>query len=243
MTMKLATRSPIYLSPTATAFDPDILSEIEALEHDALLSLVAFKLNGADRSDNGNAAATECAASSQLPPKKRIIKTMSQSTAAVSEASVPWTLYARGDEKYINPTHNILRRDILEVFIESPGERKKKGRTSASKAIKARKSRFAGRIGLRCRFCKHFPQEVRAPLSHIYPEALEGIYRATSIRFQKRHLDSCEFIPDAIRKELKALKDKNCRGSKSYWVESALRIGLRNSEDNKGITLCPEINC
>ena len=112
----------------------------------------------------------------------------------------------------------------------------------SSKAIKARQSRFAGRVGLRCRFCKHLPVGTNANLATIYPETLEGIYRACSVRFQKRHIGSCAFIPESIRSQLDAhAKEKSCRGSKNYWVESALRKGFRTSEDNKGIVFCPVI--
>jgi len=216
------------------------------------------------------------------PPKRRIAKIQRESIAdntiiavAEEEASststgvgvvpvpVPTSLYSHGDEDHINPTHNILRRDILEIFIEGPprhgmrsmSSKKIKGyshkeddstsssitttsssnSSSSSKTTKVRKCRFAGRIGLRCRFCKRLPYEERAPLSNIYPESLQGIYRATSIRFQKRHVEKCEYIPREIRDALRVLKDDNSRGSKSYWVESAVRIGLRNSEDGKGI--------
>lgn len=201
-----------------------------------------------------------------MPPKKRTSRKYvidaendtdiesesgSSTISAVPEASdVPSTLYKPGDEEQINPSHNILRRDILEVFVEAPRQKsdktKKAGHrsdTRSNKAIKKspRQSRFAGRIGLRCRFCKHLPSDSRANLATIYPETLQGIYRACNIRFAKRHVSSCQFIPASILAELDSLKEVNSRGSKSYWVESAKRIGLRDSEVNKGIVFCSKI--
>jgi hypothetical protein len=194
---------------------------------------------------------------SQLPPKKRISRgdvddaesAWSNPAAAVpEETNVPASLYAKGDDDHINPIHNIIRRDILEVFVEAPssnsavGASDAKGSGGSSMAIRAKQSRFAGRVGLRCRFCKHLPVGTNANLATIYPETLEGIYRACSVRFQKRHIGSCAFIPESIRSQLDAhAKEKSCRGSKNYWVESALRKGLSTSEDGKGIVFCPVI--
>jgi hypothetical protein len=193
---------------------------------------------------------------SQLPPKKRISReyfvdaeTSLSKVAVVPEETivVPNSLYADGDEDHINPIHNIIRRDILEVFVETPSSNFAVGAPDApgsecGKAVKARQSRFAGRIGLRCRFCKHLPVGTNANLATIYPETLEGIYRACSVRFQKRHIGSCAFIPEWVRSQLADhAKEKSCRGSKDYWVESALRKGFRTSETGKGIVFCTEI--
>jgi len=192
---------------------------------------------------------------SLLPPKKRISRgyvvdsesARSNAAAVPEETNVPTSLYADGDEDHINPIHNIIRRDILEVFVEAPSSNFTVGAWDAPgsgscKAIKARLFRFAGRVGLRCRFCKHLPVGTNANLATIYPETLEGIYRACSVRFQKRHIGSCAFIPESIRSQLDAhAKEKSCRGSKNYWVESALRKGFKTSEDNKGIVFCPLI--
>jgi len=184
-----------------------------------------------------------------LPPKKRIsrgyvveAKNALSIAAAVPEETIPTSLYADSDEDHINPIHNIIRRDILEVFVEAPSSTFNVGTWDHPGSSKARQSRFAGRVGLRCRFCKHLPVGTNANLATIYPETLEGIYRACSVRFQKRHIGSCAFIPESIRSQLDAhAKEKSCRGSKNYWVESALRKGFRTSEDNKGIVFCPVI--
>ncbi|KAL7530777.1 hypothetical protein ACHAXR_003671 [Thalassiosira sp. AJA248-18] len=271
--MNFATpRSTIYL-PHVEAFDPAILREIEALEPEALVSLVSIRLNNRcnDGNDAGPPGAKEVFANNVTegestsgnrtqsvlsvhgdeeyiaptlppPPKKRISRKYivpTEEGSVDTEGIVPSTLYTHGDEDHINPTHNILRRDILEVFVEAP---RQMNRTMCkySKNTKARKSRFGGKVGLRCRFCKHLPDEARAPLSTIYPETLQGLYRACCVRFQKRHLSMCEFIPEQIREELISVKNRKSRGSKSFWVESAFGKGLRNSEDNKGIIFCPD---
>lgn len=201
----------------------------------------------------------EESSASRLPPRKRVsvsrrpvavaaVESASAAAATVPElvseaaTSAPTSLYAEGDEDYINPIHNILRRDILEVFVDT--DRPIHNNSNISNHHAPRNARFAvGRVGLRCRFCKHLPPgSSTANLSTIYPETLEGIYRACSVRFQKRHLGICQYIPEAIKAELDILgNEKSCRGSKSYWVESALRLGFKTSPDRKGIIYCPEI--
>ena len=71
-----------------------------------------------------------------------------------------------------------------------------------------------------------------APVGSMEPElpSDEDIFNAMR--------ELCQSIPDAI---LSAFgQETNSRGSKSYWMESALRKGFRNSEDSKGIVFCPE---
>lgn len=250
--------SPISSSP----FGTESLVDLEALESSALMSLMSFK-NGAaakrscpynddDEVIGGEASqlvSDEESSASRMPPRKRVSRrpvaiVESASAAAIvpelvpeAATSAPTSLYAEGDEDYINPIHNILRRDILEVFVDTDRP------IHSSNHAPPRNARFAGRVGLRCRFCKHLPPgSFTANLSTIYPETLEGIYRACSVRFQKRHLGICPYIPEAIKSELDTLgNEKSCRGSKSYWVESALRLGFKTSPGRKGIIYCPEI--
>lgn len=183
---------------------------------------------------------TSDAPKSSVRSLRRRYTSKDTSIAVAPDASAPTTLFSHDDEDQgINPTHNVIRRDIIEVFVAR--QKKNDHVSSASKAIKARRTRYAGVIGLRCRFCKHLPEGSRAPLSTVYPESLQGMYRACTVRFQKKHLKSCEHIPRAIRKELKKKANIKNRGSKRYWVESAMRLGLKDSEDSKGILFCPEI--
>ncbi|KAL7534543.1 hypothetical protein ACHAWF_004867 [Thalassiosira exigua] len=161
------------------------------------------------------------------PPAKKLEAGVEVAPEA-SEVAPPSSLYAPGDEDRINPTHNVLRRDVLELFVEpSRGGR----------------ARFAGKVGLRCRFCKHLPDRDRAPLSTVYPETLGGIYRACSVRFQKRHLTQCAHVPRRVREELDALGSSNARGSKGHWIQSAKKKGLRDCEGGKqkGIVFRPEL--
>ncbi len=254
MIWSIPSPTPFAWLPSSSPLGTESLCDLETLESSALLSLMSFKNGSAKRSvpynddkkviaseSTSQVASDEESSSSWMPPRKKVIRSKHVSVSVVgtafTAASAPTSLYAEGDEDYINPIHNIMRRDILEVFVET-GPQDRGGNNSTS----ARSNRFAGRIGLRCRYCKHLPQGSAANLSTIYPETLDGIYRACSVRFQKRHLGSCQYIPKAIRAELDVLgNEKSCRGSKGYWVESALRLGLRTAPDQKGIIFCPEI--
>lgn len=255
---------PVAWPPSSpSALGTESLCDLEALESSALLSLMSFKLGAAKRTCPYNdddhdeeviagvtsqVVSDEESSASRLPPRKRVTRRHVVAAAAAAAvvvpeaaaeaASAPTSLYAEGDEDYINPIHNILRRDILEVFVETTPQPQTNNDDGGSR----NNNRFPGRVGLRCRFCKHLPQGSVANLSTIYPETLEGIYRACSVRFQKRHLGSCQYIPKAIKAELDVLStEKSCRGSKSYWVESALRLGFKTSPNQKGIIFCPEI--
>lgn len=174
---------------------------------------------------------------STVAPEKKLRRTVTPENlpnfGEVDDA--PTTLHSEEDKDYINPIHTIIRKDIIEVFVDksdksTAGVTKKNDR----KATKAN----AGRIGLRCKFCKHLPSNKRANLSTIYPESLDGIYRAISVRFQKKHLGKCQHIPQSIMSDIKTLlKEKNVRGSKGYWAKSAHRLGLRDSD--KCLIYCP----
>eukprot|EP00956_Cyclotella_meneghiniana_P013271 scaffold19044_cov67-Cyclotella_meneghiniana.AAC.1 len=127
------------------------------------------------------------------------------------------TLYDPADEGRISDIHNVFRRDIYEGFIVPPG------------------ARYAGTVAFRCRHCKHLPAESRAAQSWVFPRTIEQMYRA-HIRFNREHYPYCEGIPKHIRAKVAKLKRSSCRGSKSYWVTSARKKGLKNGRS--GIVLC-----
>ena len=172
---------------------------------------------------------------------------VSDTSMSDTELTFPSTLYTTGEEDHINPVHTIIRRDILEVFVEkstssSSGRIASPPGSSVHASLRARQTRFSNKVGLRCRFCKHLPDEDKSPLSAVFPETLAGLYRACCVRFQKRHLSHCSMIPVALLEELEDLKETSkSRGSKKYWEESAYEKGLRNSEEEKGIIFCAEV--
>ena len=173
------------------------------------------------------------------------------------EEDPSFTLYEKSDEGRINEVHTLFRRDVLEGFVakdrkmedfsvgESDSDDAASSKTvrAAERAARANSSRYAGTIGFRCRFCKNQSAHKRAKLSAIYPSTLKNIYRA-NIRFQRVHFQHCKFIPEEIKAKYKILKNTKgvSRGSKSYWVESATRKGLRDLGNGEGIVFCAEID-
>ena len=162
------------------------------------------------------------------------------------------------DEKNTHPSHALIRRHIIEAFITPAAsalavpntkhqeEKRRHGGISISGKRKLqRQQRYAGFVGLRCRYCKHKRIDEQADLAVIYPESIGGIYRA-NIRFQKKHIQACSYIPKRLKRKLISLKEtcqSNTRGKVSYWTESALQNGFRNwtsPTGRNGIVFRPE---
>ena len=156
------------------------------------------------------------------PPQKNATATKH------NESKGSFVLYEKDDDDHINALHNVVRRDIWEGFVVNTSSE-----GAADSDISCRRSgrlaRYEGTVGFRCRFCKHVPYLQRAEKSAVYPRSLERIYLA-NIRFQRDHVEHCEFIPAELKDQYWRLKDgKNlARGRKQYWVTSARRRGLCN---------------
>mmetsp|Transcript_3511 Transcript_3511/g.7663 ORF Transcript_3511/g.7663 Transcript_3511/m.7663 type:complete len:299 (-) Transcript_3511:345-1241(-) len=124
-------------------------------------------------------------------------------------------LYTPGEEGKINPSHAIVRRDVLEI----------------------RRTR-SGRIFFQCGCCKDRPRSERAKQSTLAPQNIGGLYRAM-VRFMMYHVPACVHISGDIRElSPKATKTVQAKGTKKYWVESAIELGLRDAEDGRGIVFC-----
>ena len=167
--------------------------------------------------------------------------------AKVSSTNNYPSLAAEDDDQYTHPSHAIIRRDILEAFV-TVAPKADEDVTGEGRKKTARRRRYAGKVGFRCRYCKDKSVDEQGDLSVIYPESISGLYRA-NIRFQSKHIQACKHIPQELRDELeylKTCKDGMNRGNKNYWTESALTKGFRDwvSADGgkKGIIYCPELN-
>jgi len=163
-----------------------------------------------------------------------------------SEVIYP-SLYSEEDEQNTHPSHAIIRRDILEAFV-TIAPKEDEDLSGEGKKKTARRRRYAGKVGFRCRHCKDKHVEEQGDLSVIYPESIKGLYRA-NIRFQSKHIQACKYIPQELRDQLdylKTCKEGMNRGNKNYWTESALRKGFRDWQtvdgEKKGIIYCPELN-
>ena len=98
----------------------------------------------------------------------------------------------------------------------------------------------AGSVAFRCRFCKHSRRKDQYALATIYPQKIEGLYRA-NLRFQSDHLTVCRECPREIQERLKKARKSNDHrsykvkngGVRKYWIETAVRKGFR--ECKRGI--------
>ncbi len=166
--------------------------------------------------------------------------------SSTSEVKYP-SLYSEDDEQNTHPSHAIIRRHILEAFV-TVAPKEDEDLSGEGKKKTARRRRYAGKVGFRCRHCKDKHVEEQGDLSVIYPESIKGLYRA-NIRFQSKHIQACKYIPQELRDQLdylKTCKEGMNRGNKNYWTESALRKGFRDWQtvdgEKKGIIYCPELN-
>eukprot|EP00574_Skeletonema_japonicum_P007117 CAMPEP_0201726212 /NCGR_PEP_ID=MMETSP0593-20130828/9322_1 /ASSEMBLY_ACC=CAM_ASM_000672 /TAXON_ID=267983 /ORGANISM="Skeletonema japonicum, Strain CCMP2506" /LENGTH=525 /DNA_ID=CAMNT_0048217683 /DNA_START=243 /DNA_END=1820 /DNA_ORIENTATION=+ len=168
-------------------------------------------------------------------------------------------LFDEEDIPYVNPSHYIIGSEILEPFVvpkyqddaaaavstntrtisssvykNKKGGKKAKNPTPVHKKSKNKMINFrAGSIAFRCRFCKHSPHKDRYPLATIYPESIEGLYRA-NLRFQANHLRVCKECPRELKDCLRRARQNNDHrsfevqgGVRKYWVETAARKGFR----------------
>ena len=104
-------------------------------------------------------------------------------------------LHDKGDDKYFNPVHSVIRRDIWEGFVvdafkdaDVPSKDTQLSMKTDATTNIGRVARYNGTVGFRCRLCKHFPLNQRAPRSAVYPRSLERIYTA-NLRFQRDHIE------------------------------------------------------
>jgi hypothetical protein len=137
-----------------------------------------------------------------------------------ADAAAPWdenlatfTLFDPVDKGRLSDVHNIFRREVYEGIILPSNER------------------FMGTVAIRCRFCKHCPEELRAPQSIVHPRSLEQMQRA-HVRFHREHFRMCKFIPKDIKARVERAKaNSHVKNNADYWVSSARDMGLDNAPE------------
>ena len=127
------------------------------------------------------------------PTKKA--RTSSTSTKAKKSSVLPtdhdpedtsfcMSLYSQEDEGNVNPVHNKIRKEVIQI-----------------------KRTESGRVYFQCGSCSHLPRSDRVKISTIAPTSVACIYRAFG-RFIKHHVPDCPHIP----KRLKVLDPKKVTG-------------------------------
>lgn len=140
------------------------------------------------------------------------------------------------DEKSLTPLHCFVRKYCVEVFVATAAD-------VDAPCMGKRKAVSIGQVGIRCPYCS--PKN-NYEITHrnrengvVYPSVIGRIYNAT-INLLQRHLKTCCFVPHAVVARYDELKKSNERSgaSKSYWIDSAKRMGLYDSPN--GIRLNTE---
>jgi hypothetical protein len=133
------------------------------------------------------------------------------------------------DPNWLSEFHCFVRSDLVEVFRASHDDV-----TSRNNSISYQQ------VGIRCRFCAHLPPSSRSGRSSAFPSSLRQIYQSFTMMLRD-HFSNCEAIPSAVLTEFNNLKDKPAQGatdSKRYWIYSAKKVGMIDTND--GIMMTQE---
>jgi hypothetical protein len=139
----------------------------------------------------------------------------------------PLPLAMSSDKEWLTPLHCFVRKHCVEVFCASSQDV-----STPSKG--KRKPIQIGQVGIRCPHCQTSSAGavMRERGSVYYPTTISSIYNAT-MNLLQRHLHACPSFPDDLKGRYKALKADDARSgtSKKYWIESALSLGLVDTEN------------
>ena len=168
--------------------------------------------------------------------KPKVSKDVSNPNVNAKDLCKPFSLYLPGeDEKFLNPYHCYLRKNMIEIFSMTAVDRKYHA-SRRHMSLKTQGKYFAevGRAAIRCRFCAHVPHQERTGCSMTLPKSLNDIYLAVSNN-SRHHISNCPYIPEAMKKkvvELRIAREQTKRkGNRFYWEYSAIKLGLVNADN------------
>jgi hypothetical protein len=140
----------------------------------------------------------------------------------------PLSLAMESDKEWLTPLHCFVRQHCVHVFTatEQDVQTPSKGK---------RKPIQVGQVGIRCPHCHHEIEssiKARERGSVYYPTSISSIYNAT-MNLLQRHLHNCSSVPPDIMRRYETLKADDARSgtSKKYWIESALSLGLVDTDN------------
>lgn len=109
---------------------------------------------------------------------------------------LPMSLFTPRDPDFLSPLQCYIRKNCIEFFAADVSE--------SGYVAKGRQTAItSGRVGIRCRFCKHATK--RATQSTSFPKQIDKIYSAASM-IQCRHFPNCHLIPKGVKNKLARLK-------------------------------------
>jgi len=125
------------------------------------------------------------------------------------------------DKDVLNPLRCFLRKNIC-AFTATQLD-------ISCSPTSAKKSRL-GQVGLGCIHCLTLPPNQRIKRSVCFPFNISRIYQSVA-DIQRFHFNECSMMPSDTRAEFTKLQGDSLKGSagvstKTYWVDSAKRLGL-----------------
>jgi len=134
------------------------------------------------------------------------------------------TLAMEEDENWLSEFLCFVRQHCTEVVCAS--EKDVISRMNSKKVV-------LGQVGIRCQFCAHLSHKQRGGRSSTFPSSLSRIYQSLTMMIRD-HFVGCPGMPPDLKAKYKDLKGNTSQGvdgSKQYWVDSAKKLGLIDTED------------
>ena len=133
------------------------------------------------------------------------------------------------DSEWLSELNCYIRRHCVEAFSateEDSSRSSKRGRVAVHQ------------VGIRCRFCASHKEEgagtdKAASIAAVsFPTSIGGIYESVK-RWQRVHVDVCEFIPQEVRSKIESLSKSSVwvPTTRQYWSDSARAMGLVNTTE------------
>ena len=128
------------------------------------------------------------------------------------------------DPNWLSDFHVFVRANLVELCWAS----------SEDVALRNASNRVSShQVGIRCRCCAHLNPSARAQRSSAFPSSVAQIYQSFTMML-RAHFSSCAEVPPAVKEKFLALKSKTTQGatdSKQYWIYSARKLGMVDSEE------------
>ena len=142
----------------------------------------------------------------------------------------PSCLLIESDTTFLDPLHNFLRTECIEIFVATQSHIDAPGRGSKPSCV--------GQLGLRCIHCKDMARKELARQAICYPSRRDTIFEGFR-NYQRVHLKICPLIPQVIMDEYNKLSKNAARVSKQvlkvYYAEAASELGIVDSLTHKGL--------
>ena len=150
-----------------------------------------------------------------LQVSDRAIAASAQAGSNTSSLAIP------SDSTSLDPVHNFLRSQCIEVFVATKDDMTAPGRGARPMMI--------GQVGLRCRFCKN--EHKKAKQAVCFPLKRETIFESVR-NFQRTHMEVCTCIPVQVKAHYDDLiqqggpRRKSQKYLKAYYAEAASELGI-----------------